>query len=146
MDSQGYHRTDPRLRQDGHYQKTPQTGIGVRGGAEAIAITHLSIEDLWRSNELTRPLAIIQVDQKNCFGQLEHTCIDEAIQQDHPTMAPLTLWKHAQTSYVTQGTAGRTPQTRGAQQGDVAGSFEASAALAEQARDTKAIIHQAQAQ
>ena len=61
-------------------------------------------------------------------------------------MAPLTLWKHAQTSHATQGAAGRSNQTRGAQQGDVAGSFEASAALAEQARETRALIHQAQAQ
>jgi len=32
-----------------------QWGIGVTGGAEAIAITHLLIEDLWRTNQLTRP-------------------------------------------------------------------------------------------
>ena len=93
-------------------------------------MTHLLIEGLWRTNQLTRPIAIIQVDQKSCFGQLEHICIDEAIKRDHLTMAPLTLWKHAQLSHVTQGTAGRSHQTRGAQQGDVAGSFEASAALA----------------
>ena len=41
-----------------------QWGIGVTGGAEAIAITHLLIEDLWNLNLLTRPLAAIQVDHK----------------------------------------------------------------------------------
>ena len=60
-------------------------------------------------------------------------------------MAPMTLWKHSQTAQVTQGTAERFTQTRGAQQGDVAGSIEASAARAEQARATRAHIHQAQA-
>ena len=39
---------------------------------------------------------------------------------------------------------GRSTQDRGPQQGVVAGSFEASATLAEQARDTKALIPQAQ--
>ena len=47
---------------------------------------------------------------------------------------------------VTQGTAGCHSQDRGAQQGDVAGFFEASAALAEQARETSALIHHAQSQ
>ena len=60
-------------------------------------------------------------------------------------MASMTLWKHSQISQVTQGTAGRFTQRLGAQQGDVAGSFEASAALAEQARASRAQIHQAQA-
>ena len=46
------------------------------------------MEDLWQNNLLSKPLAIIQVDKKNCFGQLEHLSIDEAITQDHPTMAP----------------------------------------------------------
>ena len=41
-----------------------QWGIGVIGGAEATAITHLLIEDMWHTNQLTRPLAVIQVDQK----------------------------------------------------------------------------------
>ncbi|MFM7986424.1 MAG: hypothetical protein ACKPKO_44640, partial [Candidatus Fonsibacter sp.] len=115
-----------------------QWGIGVSGGAEAIATAQLLIEDMWVNNVLTKPTAIIQVDQTNCFGQLEHQCIDDAIKQDHPTMAPLTLWKHAHHAQVTQGSAGRSRQTRGAQQGDVAGSFEASVALVEQARDTRA--------
>ena len=60
-------------------------------------------------------------------------------------MAPMTLWKHSKVSRVVQDTAGRSSQTRGAQQGDVVGSFEASAALAEQARATRAQLHQAQA-
>ena len=85
-----------------------------------------------------------QVDQKNCFGQVEHRSIDQAVTQDRPTMGPFTLWKHSQTSQVIQGTVGRSTQDRGAQQGAVAGSFEASATLAEQARDTKALIPQAQ--
>ena len=106
---------------------------------------HLVIEDLWQNDLLQRPLAFIQVDQRNCVGLPKHLCIDAAIQQDHPTMAPVTLWKHSQVSQVSQGTAGRLTQTRGAQQGDVAGSFEASAALAEQARATSSQVHQAQA-
>ena len=56
-----------------------QWGIGVTGGAESIAITHLIIEYLWASNLLSRPLAVIQVDQKDCFGQFEYIRIDEAI-------------------------------------------------------------------
>ena len=40
-----------------------QWGIGVSGGAEAIAFTHLLIEDMWNHNKLTKPTAIIQVDQ-----------------------------------------------------------------------------------
>ena len=100
---------------------------------------------MWTYNKLTKTSAVIEVDQQNCFGQLEHACVDAAIQQDHPTIAPLTLWKHAQQAEVIQGPIGRTPHTRGAQQGDVAGSFEASAALAEQARETRAHLHQTQA-
>ena len=42
-----------------------QWGIGVTGGAEAIAITHFLIEDMLLTNQLTRPLAIIQVDQNS---------------------------------------------------------------------------------
>ena len=57
----------------------------------------------------------------------------------------MTCWAHSQTSQVVLGTAGRFTQTRGAQQGYVAGSFEASVALAEQARATRARVHQAQA-
>ena len=102
------------------------------------------MEDFWQQQLLTKPVAVIQVDQKNCFGQLEYTCIDEAVTQNHPTIGPFTLWKHSHTSQVTQGTAGRTKQDKGAQQGDVAGSFEASVALAEQARSAR-LIHQAQA-
>ena len=122
-----------------------QWGTGVSGGAEAIAIFHLLIEDLWHNNLFQTPLAIIQVDQKSWFGQLEHLSIDEAIQQDHPTMVPMTFWKHSHPSQATQGTAGRFTQTLGAQQGDVAGSLEVSAALAEPARASRARIHQAQA-
>ena len=75
---------------------------------------------------------------------LEYTFIDEAVAQGHPIMGPFTLWKHAHTSQVTQGTVGRTNQDRGAQQGDVVGSFETLAALAEQASSTRNIIRLAQ--
>ena len=122
-----------------------QWGTRVTCGAEAVALAHLLIEDLWHQQLLDKPLAVIQVDPNNCFGRLEYTSIDAAVTQDHPAMAPFTLWKHARTPQVAQGTTGRRGQDRGAQQGDVAGPFGASAALAEQARDTRVVIRQAHA-
>ena len=44
-------------------------GTGVSGGTEAIAIFHLLIEDLWHK-DITKPIAIVQVDQKSCFDSL----------------------------------------------------------------------------
>lgn len=58
-----------------------QWGTGVRAGAEAIALAHLLIEYLWAQRHFTNQFAVIQVGQKNCFGQLEHKCNDEAIIQ-----------------------------------------------------------------
>ena len=61
---------------------------------------------------------------------------------DYGTHGPM---KHSTIPQVTQGAAGRSNPTRGAQQGYAEGPFEASAALAEQARATTARRHQARA-
>ena len=71
-------------------------------------IFHLFIDDLWHKDLLTKPIAIVQVYQKTCFGPLEHLCVDTAIAQGHTSMAPMTLWSHSQIPEVIQGTAGRT--------------------------------------
>ena len=48
-----------------------QLGVGVSGGAEALAIFQQLLNDLWSPGALERPLAWIKVDEKNCFGRLE---------------------------------------------------------------------------
>ena len=51
------------------YDAGQAVGTGVSGGTEAIAIFHLLIEDLWHK-DITKPIAIVQVDQKSCFDSL----------------------------------------------------------------------------
>ena len=49
-----------------------QWGTGVSGGAEAVAIVHLLIKDMWSKNVFTKPIAIVQVDQKDCVLYLQN--------------------------------------------------------------------------
>ena len=101
-----------------------QRGTGVSGGAETIATFDFFSSKTYGRKAYSRDhLLSYKIDQTNCFGQLEHLCVDRAIRQDHPAMAPMRLWAHSQTSQVVQGAAGHSTQTRGAQQGGVAGSF-----------------------
>ena len=46
------------------------------------------VEDLWQQHILHWLFAILQVDH-NSFGPVVQLCIDEAITQAHPTMAPM---------------------------------------------------------
>ena len=48
-----------------------QQGVGSQGGAEALAIFHQLIYDLWSSGSLKATLARIKGDEKGCFGMIE---------------------------------------------------------------------------
>eukprot|EP00974_Lingulodinium_polyedra_P127399 11202049-Lingulodinium_polyedra.AAC.1 len=44
-------------------------GSRVSGGAEAIVITHLAVDDMYHAGRLRRFLTAAQIDEDNCFGR-----------------------------------------------------------------------------
>ena len=52
-------------------QAMRQIGVGTVGGAEALAIFHQLLYDAWADGGLSRFLARVKIDEKNCFGSFE---------------------------------------------------------------------------
>ena len=44
-----------------------QLGVGIPGGAEALALFEQLLFDAWSDGRLSAPLARIKIDEKNCF-------------------------------------------------------------------------------
>eukprot|EP00974_Lingulodinium_polyedra_P032020 3083849-Lingulodinium_polyedra.AAC.1 len=57
---------------------------------------------MYHAGKLRRALAVIQIDEENCFGRREWGSIRRAICNDYPGMGTWAAWKHAQHSYVNQ--------------------------------------------
>eukprot|EP00973_Karenia_brevis_P018306 2512919-Karenia_brevis.AAC.1 len=121
-----------------------QLGVGVKGGAEALAIFHQLLYDMWSEGSLSRPMARIKVDEKNCFGSLEWDSVRQAARQYHPKHAAAVDWKHAAASFVEQEGVRPMPKDRGAEQGDVDGPAECALTLGIVARDARASVHDQQ--
>ena len=79
-----------------------QWGVKTPGGTEAIIHTHYTIEEMYSQGSLSRPLLVIQVDQKNMFGNLGWRAIREAMLDEVPNMVASTAWKHKAPSEVEQ--------------------------------------------
>ena len=62
---------------------------------------------------------------------------DDDDDDDYPMMARWTIWKHTVGSQTYQPDAGPYDMNRGAQQGDIEGGPEASAAITVQSRQIK---------
>ena len=84
-----------------------QLGVGTSGGAEALAIFHQLLYELWQANGLGRPLARIKIDEKNCFGSLEWPAVRAAALQSLPRHHAAVCWKHAAQSEVAVRSASR---------------------------------------
>ena len=121
-----------------------QLGVGMPGGAESLAIFHQLLHELWREGALTRPLARVKIDERNCFGRLEWHAVREASRQTLPRHFPVACWKHAAASYVEQADVEATPKDRGAEQGDVDGPAECSMTLGVVAAETRTSVHEQQ--
>ena len=79
-----------------------QLGVGVSGGAEALGLFHQLLFDAWSGGRLSKPLARIKIDEKNCFGSLEWRAIRQTTEQELPRHFPVQCWKHASVSFVEQ--------------------------------------------
>ena len=121
-----------------------QLGAGVSGGAEALAIFHQLLFDAWEAGRLTKPLARIKVDEKNCFGSLEWESVRRACREFHPKHTAVAAWKHSSVSFVEQQGVQPLPKDRGAEQGDVDGPSECALTLALVANDARSQVHQQQ--
>ena len=122
-----------------------QWGVGAPGGAEAIAHSHLTLEALYNDGLLPRALLVLQVDYENFFGSLEWSYIRAAIQEELPQLAPATVWKHGQASYIQQEDARPYEKNRGAEQGDAAAAAETGASLGVMSRKARWDMHHKQA-
>ena len=122
-----------------------QLGVSMSGGAEALAIFHQLLYDIWREGGMTRPIARIKIDEKNCFGRLEWGAIRRAVLESLPHHHAVASWKHHMVSHVEQQDAEATPKNRGAEQGDVDGPLECSLTLGGVATEARQEIHNAQA-
>ena len=91
------------------------------------------------------PLAVIQIDEENCFGRAEWTAVRKAMLEELPLLAPTTAWKHSIPSEVEQPDVQPQYKNRGAEQGDSLGPIEASAVIAKGAREARNEVHQLQA-
>ena len=118
-----------------------QIGVGTPGGAEALAILHQLLHDIWSAGELPSALARIKVDERNCYGRLEWSAIRAAIQQALPRHLAATCWKHESASHVEQEGVAPAPKDRGAEQGDVDGAVECSVTLGGVAADARSAVH-----
>ena len=104
-----------------------QLGAGVSGGAEALAIFHQLLFDAWKAGRLTKPLARIKVDEKNCFGSLEWESVRKASREFHPKHTAVAAWKHSSISFVEQQGVQPLPKDRGAEQEVARGELGSSA-------------------
>ena len=123
-----------------------QWGVGSSGGTEAIIHLHQGIENLYFAGKLPKPLAVVQVDQNNMFGNLEWRSIRQAMLEEVPNLAASTTWKHQQSSEVEQPGVDNYKKDRGAEQGDAAAPLEAGAVQSGIARKARARIHGEQRQ
>ena len=122
-------------------QAMRQIGVGTLGGAEALAILHQLLHDIWAEEELPGPVARIKIDERNCFGSLEWQAIRAATYEALPRHYAATCWKHAERSSVEQRGVAPAPKDRGAEQGDVDGSMECSVTLGGVAAAARCSVH-----
>ena len=121
-----------------------QFGNGAEGGTETMAIFHQLLHESWRAGEMTRPLARIKIDQKNCFGMLEWPSVRQATKDALPRHYAVAAWKHQSASEVEQHGVAPAPKNRGAEQGDVDGPLECSLTPRKVASEARAALHHAQ--
>ena len=118
-----------------------QLGVGMPGGAEALATFHQLLHEAWSEGTVDRVLARIKIDERNCYGSLEWPAIREATRAALPKHLPVLCWKHAAASEAKQPGAPAAAKDRVAEQGDVDGSVECSVALGNIATKTWQSIH-----
>jgi len=121
-----------------------QLGVGMPGGAEALALFHQEIFSLWDKGQLSIPLARVKIDETNCFGRLEWPAIRQAAARELPRHAAVLAWKHAARSSVEQPGVDPHEKDRGAEQGDVDGPLECGITMAGVAAEARSAIHAAQ--
>ena len=121
-----------------------QVGVGIPGGAEAMAIFHQALHETWAAHQLPSAVARIKIDERNCFGLLEWDAIRAASRASLPRHYAAACWKHAEPSYVEQAGVAHSAKDRGAEQGDVDGPLECSVTLGVVAARARATVHGAQ--
>ena len=125
-------------------QAMRQIGVGTSGGAEALAIFHQVLYEVWQAGGLAKPLARVKIDEKNCFGSFEWDSVRKAAAEFHPKHMAAAAWKHAAASVVEQEGVRPMVKDRGAEQGDVDGPLECALTLGLVIRDARSDIHQQQ--
>ena len=109
-----------------------------------MSIFHQLIFDLWKEGGLTRPLARVKTNEKNCFGMLEWRAIGTAVRASLPRHHAVACLKHAAMSFVEQLDIGPVGKDRGAEQGDVDEPLECSLTLGQVASAARMDIHKRQ--
>ena len=99
-------------------------GVGTAGGAEAVYHVHAAVDDTFRKG-LLAPLVCMQVDESNCFGNLERSHIRDNTEDFLPNRAAALRWKQRFQSYIHVSDTTSVEKDRGAEQGDVDGPLEA---------------------
>ena len=123
-----------------------QIGVGLPGGAEALAIFHKLLYKSWTAGRLPQALARVKVDLTNCFGNLEWWAIRNAAQEELPRHHAVAGSKHSNPSYVEQASVPPHLKDRGAEQGDVDGPLECGITAAQALKRTRRRLHEAQCQ
>eukprot|EP00973_Karenia_brevis_P063383 8810486-Karenia_brevis.AAC.1 len=67
---------------------------------------------------LEHAVAVVMIDDENCFGTLEFEGIRKAIQADVPGLAPWVAWEQAGPAEVEQDGVEPRVKNRGAEQGN----------------------------
>ena len=92
-----------------------QLGVGLPGGAEALATFHQLLYEAWASGELKQDLARVKIDEKSCFGLLSWDAIRKAAAKHLPRRWSVLCRKHQEVSQVEQQGVPATPKDRGAE-------------------------------
>ena len=121
-----------------------QIGVGLPGGAEALAIFHKLPFGVWMAGRLPRAVACVKVDLTNCFGNLEWWSIRDAAREELPRHQAVACSKHTHPSFVEQALVQPHRKDRGAEQGDVDGPLECGITAAIAFKRTRRRLHEAQ--
>ena len=90
-----------------------QRGVGVQGGAEAIALTHRLIEQAHEAEKLRAALAIVQIEQRTMFGTIQWDFIRGTFLNQVPHFAASAGYEHHTVSHVRQKAAKSNRKNKG---------------------------------
>ena len=115
-----------------------QCGVGLPGGAEALIHARRCLEQSAAESDV--PLAVLDLDLRNCFPSLEWHAVDAAVRELAPQLGPWTEWSHRGQSRVWLPGGGCVASDRGAEQGDPLGPAYCGLVLAGCAQEAREAV------